>query len=84
MWFDNINKMHDKIALMVRAFMTDTIPEALYGGQKEVKEMYKEEDSRKAFVEYLKEIVDKRKKSIEMAIMLGEHEINPSDKNVKK
>lgn len=83
-WFDNINKMHDKIALMVRAFMTDTIPEALYGGQKEVKEMYKEEDSRKAFVEYLKEIVDKRKKSIEMAIMLGEHEINPSDKNVKK
>ena len=49
-----------------------------------MKEMYKEEDSRKAFVEYLKEIVDKRKKSIEMAIMLGEHEINPSDKNVKK
>lgn len=80
-WFSSINDMHDKIATLVRAFITDTIPNTLYEGQKAVIDMYKEEDTRKAFSEYLKGLIEKRRKSIEMAVMVGESEINSEDKS---
>ena len=81
-WFDNLNAMHDKIATMVRAFLTDTIPPSIYNGQKKVKGMYPEDASRKAFDDYLKGIIDRRRKSIEMAIKIAENETN--DKKEEK
>ena len=81
-WFDNLNAMHDKIATMVRAFLTDTIPPSIYNGQEKVKGMYPEDASRKAFDDYLKGIIDRRRKSIEMAIKIAENETN--DKKEEK
>ena len=71
--------MHDKIATMVRAFLTDSIPASVYEGQKTVKDMYPEEASRNAFTNYLKDILDRRKKSMETAIKIAESEINDSN-----
>ena len=79
-WFDNLNAMHDKIATMVRAFLTDSIPASVYEGQKTVKDMYPEEASRNAFTTYLKDILGRRKKSMETAIKIAESEINDSNK----
>lgn len=79
-WFDNINMMHDKIATMVRAFLTDTIPSSIYEGQEAVKDMYPEETSKNTFVDYLAGLMERRKKAMETAIKLAENESNNNNK----
>lgn len=61
-WFDNINQMHDKIATLVRGFITDNIPEAIYDGQDKVVDMYPKDNTVKQFTEYLSCVMDERKK----------------------
>lgn len=79
-WFDNINMMHDKIATMVRAFLTDTIPSNVYKNQEVVKNMYTEEASRNSFVTYLSDIIDKRKQAMKGAMKLAENESNDKER----
>ena len=63
-WFDNINQMHDKIATLVRSFVTDNIPESIYTSQEEVKKMYSEEKTKKQFLKYLETIMEERKNTL--------------------
>ena len=74
-WFDNITSMHDKIATMVRGFITDSIPQQLYDGQKEVKEMFKEETTKNTFIAYLNKVVTDRYNAMKEAIKIGENKL---------
>jgi hypothetical protein len=78
-WFDDINQMHEKIATLVRAFVTDKIPETIYEGQEPVKEMYKEEDTKKQFLEYLETTLQERKKRLEELEIIGNKEDNKEE-----
>jgi hypothetical protein len=69
-WFESLkdDMLHVKIAQLVRAFLTDSIPEILYEGQKRVKDMYKEDETKNNFLEYLGNQVSLRKEAVENAI----------------
>lgn len=85
-WFDNINQMHDKIAALVRAFVTDSIPDSVYAGQEEVKKMYSEEATKKQFLNYLKEVFKERKNVLLELKKIGEKQdqINVDNKEENK
>lgn len=70
-WFDNINQMHDKIATVVRGFITDNIPDSIYDGQQEVVNMYPEENTVKQFTEYLDGVMKERKKALQELEKIG-------------
>ena len=70
-WFDNINQMHDKIATLVRAFITDNIPDSIYEGQDEIANMYPEENTVKQFTTYLASVMEERKKALEELEKIG-------------
>jgi hypothetical protein len=57
--------MHDKIATLVRGFITDNIPESIYDGQNDVMDMYPEKNTTKQFTEYLSNVMEDRKKALE-------------------
>jgi hypothetical protein len=71
MWFDNINSMHEKIATLVRAFVTSSVPEDVYKLQEGVKNMYPEEKTVKQFTKYLEDVMAERKKTFEELEKIG-------------
>lgn len=72
-WFDNINAMHDKIATLVRSFITDKIPNEMYEDQNDVLGLYPEENTKKQFISYLENVFSDRKKQFEELIKIGEN-----------
>lgn len=75
-WFDNINMMHDKIATLVRSFITDNVPASVYEGQSEVKKMYPKENTEKQFITYLEKIISERKEALEELEKIGNKQNN--------
>lgn len=75
-WFDNINMMHDKIATLVRGFVTSSIPDSIYAGQDKVKNMYPEENTVKQFTEYLDNVMKDRKDALKELESIGNKEEN--------
>lgn len=75
-WFDNINQMQDKIALLVRSFITNNIKDRAYDGQKDVKNMYPRENTVKQFTEYLDKVMAERKKTLEELAKIGDKSEN--------
>ena len=75
-WFDNINAMHDKIATLVRAFITDKIPNEMYEDQKDVLNLYPEENTKKQFTAYLESLFTERKRQLNEFVKIGEKENN--------
>lgn len=74
-WFNTINEMHDKIATIVRGFITDTIPASIYEGQQEVIDMFNEETTKNTFISYLENVIAERKKGIEELLNVGNKEV---------
>lgn len=72
-WFNTIEEMHEKIATLVRAFITDTIPSGIYNGQEEATGLFSEEVTKKTFLEYLSNTVTEREKAITELLHIGEH-----------
>lgn len=72
-WFNNINMMHDKIATLVRGFITNNIPDSIYNGQEIVKNMYSEEKTKKQFIEYIENVLEERKKALEELKKIGDN-----------
>lgn len=70
-WFDNINKIQDKIATLVRSFITDNIPDSIYDGQKQLDNAYPEENTRKQFTEYLEKVMGERKNTLKELELIG-------------
>jgi hypothetical protein len=70
-WFDDINQMHEKIATLVRSFVTDRIPDAVFDGQGKVKDMYSEENTRKQFIEFIENTMAERKNRLKELEVIG-------------
>lgn len=79
-WFDNINAMHDKIATLVRAFITDKIPNNIYEDQNEVMNLYPEENTKKQFLSYLENLLSERKKTLVELEKIAERQNNQENK----
>ena len=75
-WFDNINLMHDKIATLVRAFITNNIPDSIYESQNVVKDMYPEENTKKQFIEYVEAVLNERKNALLELEKIGDKQEN--------
>ena len=65
--------MHDKIATLVRGFITNNIPDSIYNGQEIVKNMYSEEKTKKQFIEYIENVLEERKKALEELKKIGDN-----------
>lgn len=70
-WFDNINLMQDKIATVVRGFITNNIPDSVYKDQELVKNMYTEENTKNQFLSYLDGVIQERKNALEELKKIG-------------
>jgi hypothetical protein len=75
-WFDDINMIHDKIAQLVRAFITDSIPESIYKNQEVAKNMYSEEATKEQILKYISDVLEERKKSLTELLKIGNKEEN--------
>lgn len=71
-WFDDYHQVQRAIASVVRSWITDKIPSQLSEEAKKVNEMYPFETTNKEFTEYLKNIVEERKKEMETLINVVE------------
>jgi len=80
-WFDNINLMQDKIATVVRGFITNNIPDSVYKDQELVKDMYTEENTKNQFLSYLDNVMQERKKALEELKKIGDNKDNTEEKD---
>ena len=64
-WFYNINKVHEIIANVVRAWMTDRVPEALLNTADEYKGLYPKENTITQVTECINGIVERRQKEMQ-------------------
>lgn len=71
-WFDKIEDMHDKIATMVRGFITDTIPANLQDGHKDALSLYDEGKTKTYMLAFIEKVLDERAKAFEELIKIGE------------
>ena len=79
-WFDNINLMHDKIATLIRGFITSSIPNSVYEGQEMVKNMYSEEETKKQILQYVENVLSERKKALQELEKIGDNKNDKEDK----
>ena len=64
-WFEDYDDLHKMLASVIRAVITDDVPEKVFEDRKAYDELYKEETTRKEFVEYLNNTIERRRKEIE-------------------
>lgn len=73
-WFDDIKKMHQNLAVVIRSFLKDSIPGTVFAAQERAKNLYSEEKTKKEILAYVKAQFDERKKTFEEFIRLAEKE----------
>ena len=73
-WFDDIKKMHQNLAVVIRSFLKDSIPDTVFAAQERAKNLYSEEKTKKEILAYVKAQLDERKKTFEEFIRLAEKE----------
>ena len=64
-WFNDYNDLHMMLASIIRSIITDDVPSKVLEDRKKYEGLYLEENTNKAFVEYIEDVIDKRKKEIE-------------------
>ena len=79
-WFDNFNNVQDAIASVIRSYVTDKVPDAIYEEAKKVPEPYQKERTEKEILDYVKEILQRRKNEMEELIKMVENKEVKTDK----
>lgn len=74
-WFNNFNEVQRHIATVVRAWMTDNVPEELSIEAKKVTEMYSEEKTKEELLTYLSNTIAGRKQELENILKNNEENI---------
>ena len=67
-WFEDFNTVQRQIATVVRAWMTDSVPEKLIETAKETASEYTEDKTAKAFTEYLENVLSARKQEMDALV----------------
>ena len=68
-WFDNYRDIHKMIASVVRAWITDNVPTQISKAVKETLKLYSYDNTKNEMVNYIKNIIDIRKKEMESLII---------------
>lgn len=74
-WFDDINKLHQNLAIVIRSFLKDGIPDKVFKSQERAKNLYSEERTKDEILEYVKNLFADRKSVLEEFIRLANKEI---------
>lgn len=74
-WFDDINKLHQNLAIVIRSFLKDGIPDKVFKAQERAKNLYSEERTKAEILEYVKNQFTERKNVLEEFIRLANKEI---------
>ena len=74
-WFDDINKLHQNLAIVIRSFLKDGIPDKVFKSQERAKNLYSEERTKAEILEYVKNQFADRKNVLEEFIRLANKEI---------
>lgn len=74
-WFDDINKLHQNLAIVIRSFLKDSIPDKVFKSQERAKNLYSEERTKAEILEYVKNQFADRKNVLEEFIRLANKEI---------
>jgi hypothetical protein len=64
-WFNDYDTLHKQIASVVRSWITDKVPSVLAETTKKVTENLTEENTKNEIIEYVKDVLGKRKKEME-------------------
>ena len=64
-WFNDYDTLHKQIASVVRSWITDKVPSVLAETTKKVTENLTEENTKKEIIEYVNEVLGKRRKEME-------------------
>lgn len=75
-WFDDINKVHQNLAVVIRSFLKDSVPSSVFEAQERAKSLYSEDKTKEEIIAYVNNVMDERKKSFEEFIRLAEDEKN--------
>lgn len=68
-WFNDYDTLHKQIASVVRSWITDKVPTILAEETEKVCSEMKEENTRADIVNYVTEVLDKRKKEMEELVL---------------
>ena len=63
-WFNDYQSVHKMIASVIRAWITDNVPNEIESASEEVVAMFSRENTRKEIVDYVKLVFDKRKNEL--------------------
>lgn len=67
-WFDDYNSVHKMIASVIRAWVTNNVPEEIQKSADEVLTLYSKEKTSNEIVNYVKGVVERRKNEMESMI----------------
>ena len=68
-WFDNIHQLPKLLAQLVRAWVTNSIPENITKEGKDIASQYTKEQTKTQIVDYVKNVIDKRKQELNNLIL---------------
>lgn len=63
-WFDNFNDIHKMIASVIRAIITEKVPDEIKNDAKAVTERYTKDNTQKSVIEYFNSVIENRKNEI--------------------
>ena len=64
-WFNDYDTLHKQIASVVRSWITDKVPSVLAEETKKITENLTEENTKNEIIEYVKDVLGRRKKEME-------------------
>lgn len=64
-WFNDYDTLHKQVASVVRSWITDNVPTILADESKKVLDNYSEEKTKKEILEYVEDVLGRRKKEME-------------------
>lgn len=79
-WFDDFRTIQKAIANVVRAWITDKIPSEIVKAEKKTSEKYPFENTKKEITDYVKGIIDERKKEMNELVNLVEKKVKEDEK----
>ena len=68
-WFDSFHDAHQQIAAVVRAWITNRIPQEITDATAELSKLYPYESTKEQFLTYLGKVIENRKKEMEDLII---------------
>lgn len=77
-WFDDFSDLHKMLASVIRAVITDDVPEKVLEDRKKYDNLYLENEH--PFLEYIHNVIDDRKKEIERVLNTLHGNDNPKEK----